>query len=432
MITNVLNILNIAFGAVFILCYSYQVVFLVISLVKKPKMYENTDKRFKYAVLVSARDEEGVIDQLIDSINRQDYPRELIDVYVVADNCTDNTAEVARAHGAIVTERNNTEFKGKGYALSHLFDFINSEVGFDAYDGYLVFDADNILEPNYISEMNKCLAAGERIVTGYRNSKNFGDNWITQGYSVWFLREARQLNGVRNLLGTTSEVKGTGFLVHKDIIKSQGGWIHHLLIEDVQFTIEKVLEGERVAYCDTAVFYDEQPTDLVTSWWQRLRWCRGYIQILRGYTGKLLGAFFKGRGFSNYDMLMAMAPAFLISLAIVVVNILGLTLTSIFEPASFMGALFSALVSGVVAYCLFLIVSASAVITERRRISATLGQRISAIFTFPLFMATYIPIIAASMFVKPEWKQIKHKRADSTPIPTENDSEKKKIETSDK
>ncbi len=433
MISNVLSIVNIVIGALFMLCYSYQVVFLVISLIKKPRLYPETDEKFKYAVLISARNEENVIDQLIGSIKSQDYPSELIDVYVIADNCTDNTARVASECGANVIERHNTELVGKGYAIGELFTHIRDTAGFDAYDGYFIFDADNILEPNYISEMNKCYAAGERLVTGYRNSKNFGDTWISQGYSVWFLREARQLNGVRNLLGTTSEIKGTGFLIHKDIIKRQGGWIHHLLIEDVQFTIEKVLEGERVAYCDTAIFYDEQPTDFVTSWWQRIRWCRGYIQILGRYTGKLLGAFFKGRGFSNYDMLMAMSPAFFISLAAVIVNILGLVLTLIFEPSLFLISLVSSLLTGVGAYLLFLIVSFCAVMTERKRIHATRWQMVSAVLTFPIFMATYIPIAAVAIFVKPEWKQIKHKRADESVVSAGEDCEREKeVETSGK
>ena len=423
MITNILNIINIIFGAIFMLCYAYQVVFVVISLIKKPRIYPETDEKYKYAILISARNEENVIDQLIGSLRGQDYPADLIDIYVIADNCTDNTAGAARGCGARVVERQNKELVGKGYAISALFDHIRDTVGFDAYDGYFVFDADNILEPDYISEMNKCFAAGERLVTGYRNSKNFGDSWISQGYSLWFLREARQLNGVRNLLGTTSEIKGTGFLVHKDIIKRQGGWIHHLLIEDVQFTIEKVLEGERIAYCDTAILYDEQPTDFVTSWWQRLRWCKGYIQVFRKYTGRLLKAFFSGKGFSNYDMIMAMSPAFFISLGVVVANTLGLILTLIFEPQAFVASLMSTAAMCIGAYLLFMVVFSLVIIGERKRIHATFWQRVSAALTFPIFMATYIPISAAAFFARPEWRQIKHNRANAA---LASDVEKKK------
>ena len=412
MITQILSILNILFGIAFILCYAYQVVFIVISLIKKPRKYADTDKRFKYAILIAARNEENVIDQLCDSIKAQDYPAELIKTYVIADNCTDATAAVAREHGAEAIERHDTSLVGKGYAISALFDHIRDSVGFDAYDGYLIVDADNILESNYITEMNKCMAEGERLVTGYRNSKNFGDSWISEGYSVWFLRESRQLNGVRSVLGTTCEIKGTGFLVHKDIIKRQGGWIHHLLIEDVQFTIENVLEGETVAYCDDAILYDEQPTDFATSWWQRLRWCRGYIQVLGKYTGRLMKGFLKGKGFSYYDLIMTMSPAFFISLASILVNFFGLVLTALIEPETFINSVIASSVLAVGAYFLFAMVSVLTVITEKKRIKATGWQRFWAAVTFPVFMATYIPIAGAALFKKAEWKQIKHKRAD--------------------
>lgn len=411
------------------LCYAYQVVFIIISLIKKPREYPETDERYRYAVLISARNEENVIDQLCDCLRSQDYPEELIDVYVVADNCTDNTKDVALEHGAIVFERFDDKHKGKGYALSYLFDKINETVGFDAYEGYLIIDADNILEPDYVSEMNKCVAAGERLVVGYRDSKNYGDNWISAGYSLWFLRESRQLNGVRGILGTSSEIKGTGFLICKDIVKRQGGWIQHLLIEDVQFAIENVLAGEKVAYCDTAILYDEQPTDFVTSWWQRKRWCRGYLQVLKRYTLKLIGAFFKGKGFSNYDMLMAMSPAFFISVAAVATNILGLIATLIFDPDAFLASLFGSLALGVASYLLFALLALLTVITERKRINATKGQMIASIFTFPIFMATYIPIAAVSFFGNTEWKQIKHNRMNESakaPAPEQRKEDKAK------
>ena len=428
---QILSIINVFFGVAFMLCYAYQVVFIVISLIKKPKKYADTDKRFKYAVLVCARDEENVIDQLCDCIKAQDYPEELIDVYVVADNCTDNMKDVAREHGAIVYERFNDKKIGKGYALSELLSHINEAVGFDAYDGYLVVDADNILEPDYISEMNKCFAAGERLVVGYRNSKNYGDNWISSGYSLWFLRESRQLNGVRNILGTSSEIKGTGFLVHKDIFKRQGGWIHHLLIEDVEFTVDNVLKGERVAYCDTAILYDEQPTDFMTSWGQRKRWCRGYLQVLRKYTLKLVGAFFKGKGFSNYDMIMAMSPAFFISVASVAVNILGLAATLIFDAESFVASIAVCSLVALGSYVLFALLALITVLTERGRIRATKGQMVVSVLTFPVFMATYIPIAAVSLFSNTEWKHIKHNRiADDSGVhvPESDEEKKEKIE----
>ena len=116
-VAEILGIVNLVFSALFMLCYSYQVVFLIISLFIKPKKYGEAQKNKKYAFIISARNEENVIGQLCDCIARQDYPAELITTYIVADNCTDGTADVARAHGAIVYERHNDELIGKGYAL---------------------------------------------------------------------------------------------------------------------------------------------------------------------------------------------------------------------------------------------------------------------------------------------------------------------------
>ncbi len=408
MIGQILSVLNMIFGALFMLCYAYQIVFIVISLLKKPKEYPKTDMTFRYAIVISARNEEDVIPQLIASIKAQSYPQELIDTYVVADNCTDETADVAEACGAFVYRRDNKTLVGKGYALGELFAHIDNAVGFDAYDGYIIVDSDNILDKNYVYEMNKCFATGARLITSYRNSKNYGDNFISSGYSLWFLRESSQLNAVRTHLGTTCEIHGTGFLVSKEIIKRQGGWTQRLLIEDVQFTVENVLLGERAVYCDGAMLYDEQPTSFKVSWHQRKRWCRGYLQILKRYGLKLAAAFFKGKGFSNFDMIMSMCPAFFISVAAAAINILAIVLNLILEPEAFLPSLISLVIMGVGSYLLFAAVGFITIATEWGRIRTSSGKKILSALTFPVFMATYIPIAAVSLFSRAEWKPIKH------------------------
>jgi len=412
MISQILNVLNIVIGTFFMICYSYQVVYLFISFFIKPKRYPDTEKRCRYAFIISARNEENVISQLCDSINAQNYPRELIDTFVIADNCTDSTADAARECGAIVIERSDLSRVGKGYALEAGFEYIKKTCGIDAYDGYIVVDADNLLDTNYVLEMNKCFVSGARIITSYRNTKNYGENWISQGYSVWFMREMRQLNAVRSVLGISSELRGTGFLVSSEIIKRQGGWIHHLMIEDVQFSVDNVLAGETVMYCHDAIFYDEQPTSFVASWWQRKRWCRGYLQVLKRYGTRLILAFFRGRGFSNFDLLMSMCPAFFISVGAVVVNVLALVLTLILEPYAFLSTLLASINMMVAACLLFNLIGFIAVITEWKRIKTSAYKKICSAIIFPLFMATYIPIAAASLFSGTDWKPIKHMPVD--------------------
>ena len=186
--------INAIIMALFFLCYSYQFVYLAIGLFTKPKKTEAADPRRQIAVLIAARNEEAVIGQLLDSVRAQNYPPELLDAYVVADNCTDATAVIARAHGAEVFARQDTRHVGKGYALQFLLDRIRER---RHYDAYLVLDADNILDPNFVREITAVHDQGYGVVTCYRNSKNYGDNWISAGYALWFLREARYLNGAR-------------------------------------------------------------------------------------------------------------------------------------------------------------------------------------------------------------------------------------------
>lgn len=182
-------VINTVLYAVLTILYFYQFVYIIVALVSDKKRKVNTyepSKLHRFAFIIAARNESAVIANLIKSIKSQNYPSELIDVIVIADNCTDNTAEIARCNGAIVYERFNKQLVGKGYALDYAFSKIKDEYGaYTYYDGYYIFDADNIIDRNYVSEMNKTFDQGYKVITSYRNSKNFATNWITAGYSLW-------------------------------------------------------------------------------------------------------------------------------------------------------------------------------------------------------------------------------------------------------
>ena len=342
--------LNFAVVVLFTLLYLYQGFYVVVGLVRRRWQDRHQPSRLhRFAVIVSARNEEGVIGELLESLNRQNYPKELLDLYVVADNCTDDTAGAARRAGAFVYERFDQVHKGKGYAMDYLFRRLKEE-GKDCYDGYFVFDADNLVDANFVAEMNRTFDQGYDAVTCYRNSKNFAANWISAGYSIWFLREARFLNFPRTLLGTNCHVSGTGFLVSARVIEDNGGWPFHLLTEDIQFSVDCAIQGKKIGYCDKAVVYDEQPTTFRQSWDQRLRWSKGFYQVDREYTLPLLkGCFRRGRlGTSCYDMFVTVAPGMLLTLLMILFNgvILAACLTQpaylatriIHETVGFMGS----------------------------------------------------------------------------------------------
>lgn len=397
----------------FTLCYTYQLFYVLVVLTKRaPKC--QAKKNHKFAVLVAARNESMVISDLISSIKAQNYPQNLIDIYVIADNCTDDTAAKARKAGATVFTRCNTELVGKGYALDFGLKSIWHDYPDEDYEAYFVFDADNVLDVNYFREMNATFDSGAKASTSYRNSKNFDSNWISAGYGVWFLREAKFLNQARLTLNTSCAVSGTGFFIAADILKDAGGWKWHLLTEDIEFSASSVSDGIRIAYCPTAVLYDEQPTTFRDSWNQRFRWAKGFYQVFAHYAGKLVKGVFTnkpGYRFACYDMLMTIAPGMLLSVIAILLNSV-IVILALLGFMSTGNAIMSSLSS--IFFCLFnyymfmFVFGVLTTFVEWNSIRATTARKIGSMFTFPFFMLTYIPIALVALVKKATWKPIKH------------------------
>lgn len=240
------------------------------------RKFKPAKKQHKYGILIAARNEKAVIGNLIDSINKQDYPKDLYTIFVVADNCTDNTAEIARSKGAICYERFDEEHKTKGYALEFLLDRIEEDYKRDSFEGYFIFDADNLLKKDYITKMNDAFDSGQKIITSYRNTKNFDENWIASTYALHWIRSIRTNHRARSVLRLATNIQGTGFLFSNEIVKD--GWHYTSLTEDRALTADAVAQGYQITYQDEAEFYDEQPVCLKVALRQRLRWAKGHLQ----------------------------------------------------------------------------------------------------------------------------------------------------------
>jgi len=408
-----INTFNLITFAVLCAMYVYQAIYVVLALALKHRqqMWQAPQKLHRYAAVIAARNEETVIGELIRSIKNQNYPSGLLDIYVVADNCTDRTAEVARAAGAIVFERSNRQAVGKGYALNYIFNMIEYSCSEQNYEGFFVFDADNLLDENYVAEMNKVFDGGYRIITSYRNSKNYAFNWISAGYALWFLREAAYLNNPRMMLNISCAVSGTGFLVSSEIIRKNGGWKHYLLTEDIEFSVDQIIRGEMIGYCGRAVLYDEQPCTFGQSWSQRLRWAKGFYQVFHQYGGRLAASLFtrKTHWFSSYDILMTIMPSMLLFLLSTLVNL------SFFAYGLLAGRLHIVSTASLAVlwsfgnyYATLFAVGLLTTITEWRQIACPAGRKILYLFTFPVFVLTYIPISIVALFKHVEWKPIVH------------------------
>ena len=417
-----LNILNVFFAFLLAVSVIYGIVYLIVALCHKICYAEpEARKNHCYAAVICARNEEAVIGELVQSLRRQNYPEDKLDIFVVADNCTDSTAEAAQLAGAVVIRRQNREEVGKGYALDFLFRRILGVKNQRGYAGYFIFDADNIVDANFVSEMNKTYDRGRYdAITCYRNSKNFSSNWISAGYSIWFLRQSRFLNFPRSILGLNCTVGGTGFFVSDRLIRENGGWPFHLLTEDIEFSANCAVRGCPIGYCDRAMVFDEQPTAFHQSWDQRLRWSKGFYQVNARYGFSLTREIFHGgrHGLSCWDVLMNLMPGLLalagIFLAEGIIGTFFLT-----QPASataltntFCSSLFWGI--GIGYYVIMFLCGLVTVLSEWRRIPTGPGEKLRYLPLFPIFMLTYLPIAVTALFRKVEWKPIHHSSAAQT------------------
>lgn len=387
--------------------YLYQMVYLFLPFFLKPKPHKAL-KLHRYAVLIAARNEEAVLPHLLDSIRNQDYPADYISVYVVADNCTDRTAQLAAQGGAIVYPRFNTQQVGKGYALNYLLEKIKAEGSLDRFDAFLVFDADNLLRPDYITNINRTCSDGYEAFCGYRNSKNFGDNWLSACHALQFLHESTHLNRSRMLIGSCCTVNGTGFGFTRGLLERLGGWNFFTLSEDTEFSVRCMTSGIRIGYCHDAILYDEQPTAFRQSWRQRTRWSQGTIQVSIRYIGQLLKGLFKG-GRTSYACFEALTLSLWGYSAAGLSSLLSLLVT--FWELRWLGLAqaFGSALAGT--YGSLFLIGLLTLISEWHRIHGTPRQKIMALFTYPVYMMSFIPIIVTSVFRKFHWPPITHSAA---------------------
>lgn len=275
--------------------------YLIISFFGLPKVDKESDyvePEKTFALIVAAHNEEMVIGQSVESLRHLDYPSELYDVFVIADNCTDKTAEIAAQHGAKVFERTDTEKRGKGFALEWMFSKVFEME--KKYDAVVVFDADNLASKNFLKEMNNKLKQGYKVVQGYIDSKNPHDSWISESYSISFWTANRLFQSSRARLGLSNQIGGTGFCVETDLLR-KFGWGATCLTEDLEFTCKLVLNGYKVGWSHHAVVYDEKPLTLKQSWNQRKRWMQGFSDVASRFFTKLLKKAIIDRDFVAFD-----------------------------------------------------------------------------------------------------------------------------------
>lgn len=386
----------------------FKIFYIVIGFFFKAKKYPKTDIQKKYAILIPARNEEKVLPHLIDSIYEQSYDLTKLTIFVVADNCDDNTAQIAREKGCIVYERFDKSKARKGYALDFLLQNIEKDYRITSFDGYFVFDADNLLKKDFIEKMNEAFVAYPDIVIGYRNSKNFDTNFVSSAYAIHFYNSSLSYHRPRSLLHLGTHLAGTGFVISSEIVKD--GWKWHNLTEDAELAMYLNQRGIKIQYCEEAIFYDEQPTSFKIAFRQRIRWSKGRLQVFAQYGFSAIKRFFKTGSFTSYDLFWYMFPYALLSTALSIIYPLITLILSIihhnFDAIHFLKAV-GVYFGG--QYLSNLFTGALVCVREHKQIHCSFFKTILYLLLWPWFnMIGTLLLVCALLKKEVIWKPIPH------------------------
>lgn len=392
-----LQVLTGAIGA-------YQVALSTFGFFRKKQAIKNPPIK-SFAILVAAHNEEEVIAPLIENLQTLDYPRDMYEVYVICDNCTDHTADVVRSMNAIALERHDPEKRGKGHAIEWMLDRLWTMPR--QYDAVVMFDADNLCKDDFLLQINDKLCDGDQVIQAYLDTKNPYDSWISVSYAIsyWYINRMWQL--ARHNVGLTNYLAGTGMVFDTQLLKEMG-WGATSLTEDIEFTVRCVERGIYPSWAHDAIVYDEKPLTLKASVRQRLRWIQGHFDCSHRYFVPLLKKSIRERNLSMFDaalflfqptrLLIILLTSFFGYLQVWSPDFLQLTQLSLILPSWFWIGM------NAILYLQFPL----AMLLEKAPLKAYLGLLI-----YPVFILTWFPITIKGYFTRDnkEWSHTAHSRA---------------------
>ena len=420
---TILSVINNVLMTLIGIAFTIQVFYVLLFFIKEKKFPE-AKTQHRFAVIVPARNESQVIGNTVKHLMQLNYPKDKYDVFVIADNCTDNTAEIARNAGATVFEHfdDDPNHKRVGYALQYAFDIILKD--YDNYDAIVRFDADNLCNADYLKYMNDAFDSGVKLARGYNNSKNLTQNIVSGVSGLWYIRDCRFSAHGRKLIGCGQLLVGSGMMVSMDLIREDGGWNCLSIVEDQEFSIKQLYKGYKADYVSDAIVYDDQPTTIKDNINRHIRIGNGVNKLFWTDGLKCFGKFFTTFEYTYLDVFLTLL---FIPMAVVMCTWL---------PAYYIYDIVYNIIVGNMAHVWFVlrvvvlalvfafivpfILQAWLVaVLEKKKIGReNCKHLVPTILSFPLFMIIYALGITIGVFSKPKWKQVK--RNDCVIIDQEN------------
>ena len=234
--------------------------------------------RVRFGVMIPAYNEELLLGKLLKSINGQNYPADLFKAIVIADNCTDRTAQIGLENGAIVIERFDREHRGKGYAIKYALE----KIDMNRFDAFVIIDADSIMSKDVLEWFNQAILEGCSIIQCYNGLINPDESWFTRLIDISETIRNEISLASKEKLGFSSYLDGNGMCFSKEILLKYG-WEAFTVAEDWEYYAKLIEKGETVRFVKEARIYHQESSSLRQATSQRFRWSGGRLAIAWKY-----------------------------------------------------------------------------------------------------------------------------------------------------
>ena len=423
---QVLNNINVVILYVIGVPFFLQLFYMLLFFIPK-KVFPKTEKKNKIAVIIPAHNEEDVIyDTVRELFKKQNYSKELFDVYVIADNCDDKTKELAEKAGATVFVHNDPDPKHHmvGFALEYGFKELLKIDEEKHYDFVIRLDADNHINDEFFNLMNDAYNSGAKIARPYESALNMTQNGFTKACGLYYIFDSRCSSRCRERLHLDAHVNGPGSLTDMDIIRRIGGYDTVTICEDTEFNFKRMYEGIRCHFVEDAVVYEDLPSTLKDTYARNLRLGAGNTRLLIKHTPKLFFHTFKNLNFSFIEnwltyifihicpILCIWLPGFYIYAYIyhflggeagVIYNFLGAEM----DWVGFTTSLICTMVGVLFVFC-GILQATLMVLSDYKKMGANRRRElISGVLLFPVFSIVYVITITIGVFSKPKWKKVR-------------------------
>lgn len=365
-----------------------------------------------FCFLIPARYESKVIEGLLISIKKQTVKTSMKDVYVIVESLEDETVNICKKYGAMVVLRKHLELQRKGYALDEAVRFILDKN--KHYDAYFIFDADNVLDKDYLKNMIPVFDKGYDLASGYRNCKNGNESVIAACSALTFSLVNTVFNDKKNKETKNITFSGTGFYIRGNLIEEWGGYPFHSLTEDYELSSYATLNNLTTYYNIKSIFYDEQPLRFKDTINQRVRWIRGYFDVRKMYTKKIYKSLDKNdaNNGSKMDELIGIIPFIFMVVGLVIwfLSLVFFTSYNLFvNNAVWKSHFLELIIFLLIVYVTMVVMTFVILILEGKKLDLNLKSRMKAMIINPIFMISYVPCAIKALSTKEvKWTRVNH------------------------